>query len=158
MPLVKKIVVTIVGVAVVVLGIALMPLPGPGLVVLVGGLAILASEYAWARRLLVTAKDRAQDAQQAAVASPIRTAGTFLFAAGLIAVGVATFVVDDVPWPVLDSWLDAAWSPVTGGVLAASGLLLVGTTIYAMRNARSPAAPEPTPAAGGARRVDRTDV
>ena len=44
--------VTILGVAVVAIGIVLLPLPGPGWVIIFGGFGILASEYAWAARLL----------------------------------------------------------------------------------------------------------
>jgi uncharacterized protein (TIGR02611 family) len=43
---------TIVGVAVIVGGIVLLPLPGPGWLIIFGGLGILATEYEWARRLL----------------------------------------------------------------------------------------------------------
>ena len=50
--LVWRIVVTILGVAVLAVGIVLLPLPGPGWVIIFAGLGILASEYAWARRLL----------------------------------------------------------------------------------------------------------
>jgi uncharacterized protein (TIGR02611 family) len=44
--------VTVVGVAVVVGGIILLPLPGPGWLIIFAGLGILATEYEWARRLL----------------------------------------------------------------------------------------------------------
>jgi uncharacterized protein (TIGR02611 family) len=44
--------VTIVGGAVVAAGIVLLPLPGPGWLIIFAGLGILATEYAWARRLL----------------------------------------------------------------------------------------------------------
>ncbi|WP_261165471.1 TIGR02611 family protein [Microbacterium sp. Marseille-Q6965] len=39
-----------VGGIVTVLGVILLPLPGPGALVLLGGLAILGTEFAWARR------------------------------------------------------------------------------------------------------------
>jgi uncharacterized protein (TIGR02611 family) len=45
-------VVTVLGVAVVALGILLLLLPGPGWLLIFGGLTILASEYTWAARLL----------------------------------------------------------------------------------------------------------
>lgn len=51
-----KIVVGVVGVTVVILGIAMLVLPGPGLLVIPLGLGILASEFLWARRLLEKAK------------------------------------------------------------------------------------------------------
>jgi uncharacterized protein (TIGR02611 family) len=47
-----RIAVTLIGVAVVVVGVILLPLPGPGWLIIFAGLGILASEYAWAARLL----------------------------------------------------------------------------------------------------------
>lgn len=41
-----------------VVGGALLVLPGPGLLVIAGGLAILATEYPWAARLLSIARQR----------------------------------------------------------------------------------------------------
>ena len=46
------------GLAVVVLGIIMMPLPGPGLLVVAVGLAILARDVAWADRLLGKVRER----------------------------------------------------------------------------------------------------
>lgn len=37
----------------------MLVLPGPGLVAIAGGLAVLAVEFAWARRLLHRARERA---------------------------------------------------------------------------------------------------
>jgi uncharacterized protein (TIGR02611 family) len=48
-----KIVVGIAGLAVVALGLALVPLPGPGWLIVLLGLSIWAIEYAWARHLLL---------------------------------------------------------------------------------------------------------
>jgi uncharacterized protein (TIGR02611 family) len=45
-------VVTLLGVAVIVIGIVLLAIPGPGWLVIFAGLGVLATEYAWARRLL----------------------------------------------------------------------------------------------------------
>jgi uncharacterized protein (TIGR02611 family) len=47
-----KIVVAISGALVVALGVALIPLPGPGWLIVIGGLGIWAVEFHWARRLL----------------------------------------------------------------------------------------------------------
>ena len=53
-PHIKRIVSTVVGGTVLILGTALVfvPIPGSGPVVILGGLAILGTEYAWARRWL----------------------------------------------------------------------------------------------------------
>lgn len=44
--------VTLAGVLVIAVGIVLLPLPGPGWLIIFTGLGILATEYAWAMRLL----------------------------------------------------------------------------------------------------------
>jgi uncharacterized protein (TIGR02611 family) len=44
--------VTVAGVAVIAIGVVLLPLPGPGWLIIFGGLGLLATEYAWAARLL----------------------------------------------------------------------------------------------------------
>lgn len=48
----RKIVVAVVGTTVLLFGVALIVLPGPAVVVIPLGLAVLASEFAWARELL----------------------------------------------------------------------------------------------------------
>ncbi|MCI0451735.1 MAG: PGPGW domain-containing protein [Candidatus Latescibacteria bacterium] len=48
----RRIVVAVIGATVVLLGIAMLVLPGPGLLTIVGGLAILGLEFAFARRWL----------------------------------------------------------------------------------------------------------
>jgi tellurite resistance protein TerC len=48
----RKAAIAAIGVGLVVLGIAMLLLPGPGLLVIPLGLAILAIEFAWARRWL----------------------------------------------------------------------------------------------------------
>jgi uncharacterized membrane protein len=53
---VKKFFIALIGGTVVLLGIALLILPGPGLLVIAGGLAVLATEFIWARRAMRRAK------------------------------------------------------------------------------------------------------
>ena len=48
----RKLIVAVIGSTVVVVGIALIVLPGPAVIVISLGLAILATEFFWARRLL----------------------------------------------------------------------------------------------------------
>jgi uncharacterized protein (TIGR02611 family) len=50
--MILRISVAIAGLAVVALGILLIPLPGPGWFIVIGGLAIWAVEFTWAKRLL----------------------------------------------------------------------------------------------------------
>jgi uncharacterized protein (TIGR02611 family) len=55
--LIWRVAVTLVGFAVVAIGIVLLPLPGPGWVIIFVGLGVLASEYEWAARLLRWVRD-----------------------------------------------------------------------------------------------------
>jgi uncharacterized protein (TIGR02611 family) len=48
----RKVVVTTIGAVVAVVGVILLPLPGPGMLVVGLGLAILSTEYRWPGRLL----------------------------------------------------------------------------------------------------------
>ena len=48
----RRLIVAVVGVTVLLIGVALLVLPGPAFVVIPVGLAILAAEFAWARSLL----------------------------------------------------------------------------------------------------------
>lgn len=52
LPVIRKLIYSVVGLTVVLIGIAMIVLPGPAFVVIPLGLAILASEYAWARRII----------------------------------------------------------------------------------------------------------
>ena len=54
---VKRVLVALVGGTVLALGIALVVLPGPAFLVIPAGLAILAIEFAWARRWLRKARE-----------------------------------------------------------------------------------------------------
>lgn len=49
------------GLGLVLLGLFLLVLPGPGILTIAGGLAILAIDFAWARRLLDWMKRRYRD-------------------------------------------------------------------------------------------------
>ena len=61
---IKRIVIAIIGFTVLLVGVAMMVLPGPAIVVIPLGLAILATEFVWARRLLKRIKDKLQRPKQ----------------------------------------------------------------------------------------------
>ena len=58
---VRRVIVSVVGATVLLIGIALLVLPGPAFIVIPVGLAILATEYAWARRWLKKARRMASN-------------------------------------------------------------------------------------------------
>lgn len=51
-PRIRKFIVALIGSTILLIGLALIVLPGPAIVVIPVGLAILASEFAWARRIV----------------------------------------------------------------------------------------------------------
>ena len=58
---VRRVIISVVGATVLLIGVALLFLPGPALIVIPIGLAILATEYAWARRWLRKVRRMASD-------------------------------------------------------------------------------------------------
>lgn len=55
---IKRIVVAVVGFTVLMIGIAMVVLPGPAFILIPAGIAILATEFVWARKLLNKVKGR----------------------------------------------------------------------------------------------------
>ncbi|PWB79457.1 MAG: hypothetical protein C3F08_06740 [Candidatus Methylomirabilota bacterium] len=56
----KRVIVIVVGFTILIIGIVLIVLPGPATLVIPLGLAILATEFVWARRLLIRFKREAR--------------------------------------------------------------------------------------------------
>jgi len=56
----RRVAVIIIGATVLLVGLAMVVLPGPAIVVIPIGLSILASEFVWARRMLRRVKEQAQ--------------------------------------------------------------------------------------------------
>jgi uncharacterized protein (TIGR02611 family) len=104
--LITKVVVTIVGLAVVLAGVVLSGpgIPGPGLVVIVAGLAILATEWTWAEKLLLKARawlkkqtDRMRE-MDPAVRRRRAVLGTL---AVLVVCGIGVLLIWKFGWPSL---------------------------------------------------------
>ncbi len=124
--LIRRVLVTIVGVAVLGLGVGLLALPGPGVLVIALGFFILSLEYDWARRRFVAARSKAADLADQAVSKPWSTALSIFFSLALVGAGVVWGTVSAVPF---SSW----W---TGGSLIVGGLAALGTILFSIRQAR----------------------
>jgi uncharacterized protein (TIGR02611 family) len=120
---VRRGVVTLVGAAIVVLGVLLIVLPGPGFLTIVAGLAVLATEYDWARRALDRAKDRALRAAEQATRHWWSSAVTVATGLGMFALGVALIVIEALP-------LSGAF---TGASVIVAAVALLATAVYAIR-------------------------
>jgi uncharacterized protein (TIGR02611 family) len=70
----RRIAVTAAGAVLVLVGLALLVLPGPGLLLIIAGFAVLATEYVWAQRALNFARRKAGEAKDRALGRPRRDA------------------------------------------------------------------------------------
>jgi uncharacterized protein (TIGR02611 family) len=120
-----KVVVTLVGGLVMLAGVVMLFTPGQGILAIVLGLAILATEYAWAERWLRKAKEKAADAKRRAEEMDPAVRRRRLLIAGvavLVVVGAAVAYLVTYDWPgvVVDGWdwvqSLAGWVPELPGM------------------------------------------
>lgn len=121
----------------IVAGLGALVLPGPGLLCLVGGLALLAVRYTWAKRLLRPVRTRAFLLASNGVQTWPRIVSSMLGGLVLVGIGVVWGVGIPVPewWPVESRWwLPGGWG--TGITLIASGALACGMIVYSFHRFR----------------------
>ena len=135
----RRVLVLMAGMALVGAGLAMLVLPGPGVLVVIAGLAVLATEFAWAERMLDRTRTRAAAAtgsltatrsgQAALAVSAIamitgggavaalvdryRTVGVTTLVAGLCALGILV--------PSVQRWINQPASPPDVGHPPAPG-------------------------------------
>ena len=119
--MVRRVGAGVAGGALVVVGVALLVLPGPGFLVIAAGLAILGTQFSWARKPLRYARVKANQGVDQVARSTWYAAFTAVSGLVLVAVGVAGIAGVDVPFLTVAS----------GIVLVLSGLFLIGTVSYA---------------------------
>lgn len=104
-----KVVITTVGSLVVAAGLVMMVTPGPGIVGILVGLAILSTEYEWAARWLAKARAKAHEARVRAegMDSKLRRRRLLLGGAaflGVLALGALLVFLYGWPAPAVDGW------------------------------------------------------
>jgi putative transmembrane protein PGPGW len=124
---VKRVSIAIAGGLVLLIGVALLVLPGPGLLLVLAGLLILASEFPKLERYVDPVRDRAMKAAEDSVSSPLRIAGSVVAGLGLIAAGIVWGLVDWLPF--------SGWS--TGSSLILSGIILFVLLIWSYRKVQA---------------------
>ncbi|WP_189710833.1 TIGR02611 family protein [Streptomyces phaeofaciens] len=97
----------VIGLAVVGAGIIMLPLPGPGWVVIFGGMAIWATEFVWAQLVLRWTKRKVTEAAQRALDPKVRWRNIILTAIGLVIIGALLGVYLwkfglEMPWKIKD--------------------------------------------------------
>jgi uncharacterized protein (TIGR02611 family) len=133
----KRLVLEVVGWTLVVAGIAALVLPGPGLLMVFGGLAILSQQYEWAERRVRPVEVRAKRAAAESVQTWPRIVISVLVACGVLGTGLLWIVGPDAPgwWPFEDKWwLLGGWP--TGVTLVLSALIAFALIIYSFLNYR----------------------
>jgi len=104
-------------------GIVLLVLPGPGLLLVLAGLLILANEFPAVEKFVDPVQDRAMKAAEDSVSSPLRITGSVLAGLALVAAGVVWGLLPDLP---LGGW-------ATGSSLMLSGVVLLALLAYSYR-------------------------
>ncbi len=122
------------GFLVVLVGIAAIPLPGPGWMLLYAGVKVLSTQYEWAERWLDPIELRALKGAAEAVETPTRVVLSGIFIAGVGAFGVLWIVGPDVPgwWPLANKWW-LAGGDWTGVTLLVSCVLAAALLVYSFR-------------------------
>ncbi len=91
--------VLVVGGALLLAGLVMMVTPGPGLLLILAGLVVLATEFAWAERLLERAVRRLEAAKRAATqATPLQRALGSVVLVLAAAATLAAVVIWDIPF------------------------------------------------------------
>lgn len=124
-------------------GVALLLVPGPGTLVLLAGVALLAQHHAWAKRLFDPLKAKSVTAAKRGVESPWRIGLSAAGALWLVGMGLLWLASPSIP--VLDLWGLQIGPRLPGGTAAGVGLLtsgllasfLLGYSVWRWRPRRS---------------------
>ena len=133
----RRLAIEIAGWTLVLAGIAALVLPGPGLLALFAGLAILSQQYEWAERRVRPVEILALRSAAEGVKTVPRIVMSCLGALSIAAVGVVWGDGIDVPswWPLGERWwLPGGWA--TGATLIASSVLALALVGYSVRRFR----------------------
>jgi uncharacterized protein (TIGR02611 family) len=128
----------ILGWVLVALGIAALVLPGPGLLGLFAGMALLATRYEWAERRLEPVRKAAMKTARDSVSSWRNIVLSLIGVGLLVAAGITWGLQPAVPswWPLADKlWLPGGWG--TGGTLIGSAIIALAMIIYSYKNFRN---------------------
>lgn len=110
--LITKIVVSVIGLVVIIAGLVMMVAPGPGIVAVILGLAILSTEWAWADTLVKYLRRKTAEATHAArtMDPAVRRRRVFLvLAVTALALGAICGYVAWQDWP---QWTVSGWDKV----------------------------------------------
>ena len=130
----KRIVLETLGWVLLLLGIAAIFLPGPGLLAIFAGLALLSQQYDWAERRVEPVRVRALKSAAEGVATWPRIVASVAGVVLLVGLGVLWIASPPAPgwWPIDERW----WLPGgvwTGVTQIASGAIALALIVYSYR-------------------------
>jgi hypothetical protein len=131
--------VEVLGWTLILIGVAMLVLPGPGLLAIVSGLVVLSLHNVWAKNLLARVKTRATRIAMAEVQTWPRILAGAMGGLMVVAAGVVWTVRPSMPdwWMFGEQW----WFPGGWGVglaLISSGLIALLILFYCFRRFRQP--------------------
>jgi hypothetical protein len=141
-PKVKKTLTFLAGWVLVLAGLAALVLPGPGLLLLLCGLVLLATEYAWAEKWIDPVERRAVALAHANVQKVGSIVASGLGACALLTVGIVWGLNPTIPrfWIFGPHLPFGGWG--VGTTVTFSGVLALGLLVYSVRRYRGKPLPE----------------
>jgi hypothetical protein len=141
---VKKTLTFVAGWILVLLGLAALVLPGPGLLLLLCGLVLLATEYTWAKKWIDPVERRAVALAHANVQTRRAIFLSALAAIALLAVGIVWGLNPTIPkfWIFGPKLPFGGWG--VGTTVTFSGVLAIGLLIYSVKRYRGKPLPQPS--------------
>ncbi|MFE0181072.1 PGPGW domain-containing protein [Streptomyces olivaceus] len=124
---VRRTLLGVLGALVLVVGVALLVLPGPGLLLVLAGVVLLARAVPALDRFVAPVRVRAMRAAEESVSSGWRIAGSVLVGVFLVAAGVVWGLVPGMPY--------SGWA--TGASLIVSGLVLFTLLVWSRRRVQA---------------------
>lgn len=126
----------VVGGVLILIGIAGLALPGPGLLIMLAGMVVLALEFDWAEQRVDFVRDKALEAAEYGVRTWPRVVASTLGGLSLLVIGTVWIIGPTIP----EIWVFGPELPfqgaVTGGALILSGLIALGLLAYSFRRFR----------------------
>ncbi|MFN3601505.1 MAG: PGPGW domain-containing protein [Dietzia sp.] len=133
----KRLALETLGWTLVILGVAALFLPGPGLLTLFAGMVVLSQQYEWFEKRVDPVKRLALEGASRGVQTWPRITASVLGVAWLVGLGIVWGEHPPSPgwWPFEpDWWFIGGWG--TGGSLIVSGLIGLALIIYSIRRFR----------------------
>jgi hypothetical protein len=131
----KRVAALIGGGLLLVIGVVLLVLPGPGLLLVLAGLLILANQFPSINKYVDPVEKRALQAMEESVSSPLRIAGSVLAGLALIAAGIV--------WGLNKQLWLGGWP--TGSSVILSGVVLLVLLVYSYRRVKAKRASSGSP-------------